>query len=146
MQGIQCNQYADDTGLRLVADEDPARFDAAGLPKGFKKKLILLPLSGQQPFQVIRQILVQPIKVVANNPFVIVHVTLSMPYFAVIAAANRTFDFFGFSVIFARSQYAIHISLEGIAAFFAEGIHAFILIISRWHNSLPSSRGGNSLV
>ena len=58
-----------------------------------------------------------------------------MTYFAVIAAAYRAFDFFGFSRFIGRSQYAIDIGLKGIAAFLAKGIHRFILIIISWHKA-----------
>jgi hypothetical protein len=58
-----------------------------------------------------------------------------MTYFTVIAAANRTFYFLGFSGIIARPQYAIDIGLKGIAAFLAKGIHLFVLIIVSWHKS-----------
>jgi hypothetical protein len=98
--------------------------------------LIVLPPSGKQPVQIIRQVLVQLIKVVPYNLFVIIHFEIAlMAYLTIAAAAYRAFGFLGFTGVIVLSHYTIDVDFKGISAFFAKGIHLFILIIFSWHKS-----------
>ena len=54
---------------------------------------------------------------------------------AIATAAYRAFGFLGFTAVIVIPQYTIDEDFKGISAFFAKGIHFFVMIIFSWHKS-----------
>ena len=67
-----------------------------------------------------------------------------MAYLTIGAAADRAFDFFIFAGVVVIRQYTIDVCFKALSAFFAKGIHFFILTICIWHKSPLSSHRRSS--